>query len=176
MVIPSSLLLLIACIIVLVVFGEESRYYVSWPRLDPTHVTPWNRDYVRELFPAPMFTDGNDTSRKNIVVVVCAVSDHLPAIEKILDEHNGHLPIMIHPSDEFLGTNANTFACTRLYHRFTVVLREYALGNHHATNVLQLPLGYMFDALYDNVTIPENASKESMYALTQFHTHNLYPS
>lgn len=69
-------------------------------------------------------------------------------IESLTSDYK--LGVLIHLSDEFMGSNGATLACSQVYNRATLVLRQYAFhGNHHHNNLVQIPLGYMTGMLVD---------------------------
>ncbi len=100
----------------------------------------WERDYLFELFPPPYFRISN--SSESPVAAICSHQDHVGMIDTLLSKDK-KIAILIHISDEHLNTNKVTAACARIYHRFELVLRQYAFHETQPNNLLQIPLGFM---------------------------------
>lgn len=110
----------------------------------------WTTDFLAELFPPPKFRFVNESSSPDLII--CSHKKHVDIINELNFSHN--IKILIHLSDEFLGTNQNTLACNKLYKNSKLVLRQYAYHDHdNYKHLIQMPLGYMMNGLYDNVSL-----------------------
>jgi hypothetical protein len=122
----------------------------------------WETDYLQELFPLEHFQIVKQA--KTPGVIVCTDISEISMIKEYLSESK-NLKVMIHLSDEYVGKNRNTLACSQLYNRFQLVLRQHALPlNKTYTNVIQIPLGYMTNMFIDNF---KNSTVLNRYYSTQ---------
>lgn len=106
---------------------------------------PVQYDYLKEILPSSFkFANHSDSPG----AVVCERYDDVADIEKLLKEHK--IPVLIHLPEESKGISMETMACSRIYSKFDLVLRQYAYMGKAPPNVVHIPLGYVINMLRDS--------------------------
>ena len=126
-----------------------------WQDWDGVSSNFWEHDYIRELLPAPYFRHTNASSTTTAGGSTCSNSGQARNIKEKYVDGEKNFRVVVHISDEFLGTNKDKLGCNQVYGSVPLVLRQYAYHGNAPGHLIQIPLGYMVGYLREKKNIPQ---------------------